>query len=301
MPERTSFIMRPLAYVTVAGLVAAAALAFGVAAGTNLSAEPVAAQAAAQRGTFPTAADIENYRNTVEKVFMTDRGGTIGGMAACVMCHTWQTAPQRFSLETPATDAGWTVEQSRKNFEVVTKLVNTANPEASRLLLKPLALKAGGLPHTGGDYWASRDAAEYQTLLAWIRTLPADRYVEQPGRALDFTFFRSCVQPVFANPREGHIRCMNCHGSGGLTGFAPSPQNGKAWSDEEAKRAFQVISRLILPGNPEQSRFMLKPLHPDGGGSYTHNGPRRWQSRNDPEWQMLAGWVRGERTGNTCS
>ena len=46
---------------------------------------------------------------------------------------------------------------------------------------------------------------------------------------------------------------------------------------------------------------MLKPLHPDGGGSYTHNGPRRWQSRNDPEWQMLAGWVRGERKGTTCS
>jgi hypothetical protein len=26
---------------------------------------------------------------------------------------------------------------------------------------------------------------------------------------------------------------------------------------------------LIIAGNPEQSRFMLKPLHPDGGGSYT--------------------------------
>ena len=74
---------------------------------------------------------------------MTDRGGTIGGMAACVMCHTWQTKPMRFSLETPATDAGWTVEQSRRNFDVVTKLVNTANPEASRLLLKPSS-QAGG-------------------------------------------------------------------------------------------------------------------------------------------------------------
>ena len=58
---------------------------------------------------------------------------------------------------------------------------------------------------------------------------------------------------------------------------------------------------MIIPGNPEQSRFLLKPLHPDGGGTYTHNGPRRWQSRNDPEWQMLAGWVRGERKGETCS
>jgi hypothetical protein len=50
-----------------------------------------------------------------------------------------------------------------------------------------------------------------------------------------------------------------------------------------------------------RSRFLLKPLHPDGGGSYAHNGVRRWQSRDDPEWQMLAAWVRGERKGSSCS
>ena len=124
---------------------------------------------------------------------------------------------------------------------------------------------------------------------------PAGRPLRAGARAArGFHFFRACVQKVFATPREGHIACSNCH-AGGLVGFAPPPQNGKAWSDEEAKRAFQSISRLIIPGNPEQSRFLLKPLHPDGGGTYTHNGPRRWQSRSDPEWQMLAGWVRGER------
>jgi hypothetical protein len=56
-----------------------------------------------------------------------------------------------------------------------------------------------------------------------------------------------------------------------------------------------------MPGNPIESRFLLKPLHPDGGGSYAHNGVRRWQSRDDPEWQMLASWVRGEKKGNSCS
>jgi hypothetical protein len=285
--------------VTIAALLVIAVAGAAVA---RVSAAPRPAQAPAsgQSAGFPTAGDIESYRNTVERVFMTDRGGTVPGMAACVMCHTWQTKPMRFSLETPATDAGWTVEQSRRNFDVVTKLVDTSKPETSRLLLKPLASQAGGVAHTGGTFWESRDHAEYQTLLKWIRSLPANRYVQTPGPTLDFTFFRSCVQPVFANPREGHIRCSNCH-AGGLLGFAPPPQNGKTWSDEEAKRAFQSISRLIIPGNPEQSRFMLKPLHPDGGGSYAHNGVRRWQSRDDPEWRMLAAWVRGERTGATCS
>jgi hypothetical protein len=296
--------------MTMAGkpkVLAAVGLALGLSALSTLSTlssvsawQRGAPSTSAQGAGSPGAADIDTYRSTVERVFMTERGGTMAGMAACVMCHTWQTKPQRFSLETPATDAGWTVAQSRLNFDIVTKLVNTANPETSRLLLKPLATQAGGVSHTGGTYWRSKDDPEYQALLKWIRSLPADRYVPAPGPTLDFTFFRSCVQPVFATQREGQIRCSSCHAAG-QQGFAPVPQNGKEWSDEEARRAFQSISRLLLPGNPEQSRFMLKPLHPDGGGSYTHNGVRRWQSRDDPEWRMLAGWVRGERTGSSCS
>jgi cytochrome c5 len=247
----------------------------------------------------PSAADVERYRNAVERVFLTDRGGTIPGMAACVMCHTWQTGV-RFTLETPASDAGWSFEQSRKNFDVVTKLVNTASPATSRLLLKPLDPAAGGMGHTGGSFWKSRTDPEYLAVLSWISSLPADRYAAKADPPLDFDFFRACVQPVFANPREGHIKCSNCHNAG-IIGFAPPPENGKAWNDQEARRAFSTISRLVIPGNPDQSRFLLKPLHPDGGGSYTHNGPRRWQSRTDPEYQMLAGWVRGERKGNACS
>jgi hypothetical protein len=248
---------------------------------------------------FPSSADIESYRGKVERVLMTDRGGTVPGFAACVMCHTWQTSV-RFTLETPATDAGWTVDQSRKNFDVVTKLVNTASPATSRLLLKPLAPSAGGMGHTGGTYWTSRTDPEYLALLNWIQSLPADRYVAKADPAIDYEFFRACVQQVFATPREGHIRCSNCH-SDGLIGFAPVAQSGNAWNDKEAKLAFSTITRLIIPGNPEQSRFLLKPLHPDGGGSYTHNGPRRWQSRDDPEYRMLASWVRGERKGANCS
>ena len=254
----------------------------------------------AQTPAAPRPADVESYRTTIEPLFMRGRGGTEPGFASCVMCHTWQTK-LRFQLETPATPAGWTAEQTRLNFAMITKLVNTAAPERSRLLAKPLAPEAGGLGHTGGTFWKSRDDAEYQTVLKWIRSLPADRYVPAPEPALDVTFFRSCVQKVFQTPREGHIRCSNCHGAGEM-GFAPVPAAGRSeWNDEEAKRAFTVITRLVVPGNPVQSRFLLKPLHPDGGGSYAHNGVRRWQTRDDPEWQMLASWVRGEKKGNSCS
>jgi hypothetical protein len=258
-----------------------------------------ASTSARQAQPFPTAADVETYRRAIEPLFVTSRGGTAPGFAACVMCHTWQTS-LRFALETPTTNAGWTTNQSRTNLVMLTKLINTKDPESSRLLRKPLAPDAGGLGHTGGTFWRSKEDPQYQMVLKWIRSFPADRFVPAPEPALDFAFFRSCVQPVFQNPREGHIRCSNCHNAG-LIGFAPQPADGKAWNDEEAKRAFAVITRLVVPGDPEHSRFLLKPLHPDGGGSYAHNGVRRWATRKDPEWQMLAGWVRGERTGNRCS
>jgi hypothetical protein len=259
----------------------------------------MASLAGSSRQAQDASTDLEAYRSVVEPVFLRDRGGTMPGFAACVMCHTWQTKV-RFSLQTPATDEGWTAEQSHRNFDVVTQLVNTADPESSRLLRKPLSPAVGGLGHTGGTYWSSRKDPEYVAILQWIRSLPDNKYVPAPESAVDFEFFRSCVQPIFATPLEGQIRCSNCHASG-LIGFAPVPQDDGKWSDQDAKRAFQTVSRLIIPGNPEQSRFLLKPLHPDGGGSYTHNGPRRWQSRDDREWRMLAEWIRGARKGPNCS
>jgi hypothetical protein len=194
----------------------------------------------------------------------------------------------------------WTPAQSTLNYEVVTQLINASNPATSRLLTKPLAQGAGGAGHTGGTYWESTNDAEYQTVLEWIRMLPREQFTPPPEPALDFEFYRTCVQDIYRNPREGQLSCEQCH-AGGFTGFAPRAANGTAWTEAEARRGFEVIQRLILPGNPVQSRFLLKPLHPDGGGSYAHNGVRRWQSRNDPEWLMLAAWVRGERRGSDCS
>ena len=243
------------------------------------------------------------YRENVEPIFARPRGYPERDEdAACVMCHTWQTN-LRFALQdmTETADGwAWTAGQSAINYQVVTQLVNASDPESSRLLRKPLLASAGGMGHTGGTYWDTTSDPEYQVVLDWIRMLPAELFTPPPEPVLDFEFYSTCVQRMYRNPRYGQLSCEQCH-AGGFTGFAPRAANGTAWTEEEARRGFDAIQRLILPGNPIESRWLLKPLHPDAGGSYTHNGVRRWQSRDDPEWQMMAAWVRGERTGSDCS
>jgi hypothetical protein len=283
------------------GLAACASL--GVLAAMSPTTSPEVASA------DPVATDTQErpgfayYRQNVEPVFARPRGyPDRTEQAACVMCHVWQTSV-RFDLQdmTETQDGWvWTEAQSGLNYDMLRPLVNASDPSSSKLLKKPLATSAGGEGHTGGTFWQSTDDPEYQAVLEWIEMLPDAQFTPAATAALDFEFYQTCVQRVFATPRPGHLPCSECHG-GGQAGFAPEAANGTAWTEAEARRGFQAISRLIVPGNPEQSRWLLKPLHPDGGGSYAHNGVRRWQSRSDPEWQMLAAWVRGERRGSNCS
>ena len=150
---------------------------------------------------------FDYYRQNIEPLFLRPRGypGSTDGSAACVSCHVWQTNV-RFSLEEPTQtpDGGaWTQEQSRRNYDVVTQLVNASDPESSRFLLKPLAQVAGGLPHTGGNHWDSTQDPEYQVLLDWIRTLPAAEFTPADEQvAVDFQFYRGLCPPECAQCRE---------------------------------------------------------------------------------------------------
>ncbi len=254
-------------------------------------------------GAVEFAPNFDYYRQNIEPMFARPRGyPNGGGSPACVMCHSWQTGLRLALEDMTETPDGWTwtAGQSQANYDVVTKLVNASDPASSKLLTKPLAPQAGGEGHSGGSFWESTSDPEYQVVLQWIEMLPADRFTPLAEPELDFEFFRTCVQEMIRSPKYGQLTCSVCH-AGGSIGFAPRPANGTSWTEQEARRGFEVVKRLIVPGNPIQSRWLLKPLHLDGGGSYTHNGPRRWQSRDDPEWQMLAAWVRGERSGSDCS
>ena len=107
--------------------------------------------------------DFQTYRTKVEPLLVEKRPGH----ARCVVCHSTGTA---FRLQPlPKGQAGYTQDQSQKNFEMVKKFVRPGNPLDSRLLLMPLAHEAGGTEfHPGGKHWNSQTDPEWKTLADWV-------------------------------------------------------------------------------------------------------------------------------------
>jgi hypothetical protein len=63
----------------------------------------------------------------------------------------------------------YTEEETRKNFEAVSRFVLPGVPLKSRLLVMPLAHEAGGTEfHPGGKHWESQADPEWKTLADWV-------------------------------------------------------------------------------------------------------------------------------------
>jgi YVTN family beta-propeller protein len=120
--------------------------------------------------------------------------------------------------------------------------------------------------------------------------------VQQPAvtrASLDFEFFKTRVQPILTAKREGHARCVSCHSSGTPMRLAPIAPGSATWTEEDARKNFDIIRLRVNPGNPAKSKLLTHPLAEEAGGDPNHDGGRHWTSQNDPEWQTLAAWVRG--------
>lgn len=244
--------------------------------------------------------DYEFFRDRVQPIFLKDRGGFGPAQSACVACHSHSNTPLKLQplQENGEGEPYWTEQQSRLNFVVVSGLVSSGKPTESRLLLEPLTAGAGGSSfHVGGKFWSSQNDPEWQTLAEWVMTADASA----PSAAADvtfvpsFEFFRTCVQRVFLDREEQNDRmeCAACHGDGSRA-FARSIPDGRSyWNEEESRQNFDIAMRYIEPGFPLRSRLLTHPLDYRAGGDGYHSGGRRWLSQDDPEWQMLAEWVKG--------
>jgi hypothetical protein len=114
---------------------------------------------------------------------------------------------------------------------------------------------------------------------------------------LDFRFFAERVQPIFIKQRSGSGRCYDCHSlasNKALFHLEPLGADGR-WTEEQSKRNFENALKLVTPGEPLKSRLLTHPLAEEAGGDAFHSGGKFWSTRDDPEWQTLAEWVRGAK------
>jgi len=112
--------------------------------------------------------------------------------------------------------------------------------------------------------------------------------------ALDYDFYKSRVEPIFLKKRPGHGRCYVCHAeSNNAFRLQKLSPGSKSWSEEQSQRNFERVLALVVPGDPEKSKLLLEPLAPEAGGLAFHSGGRQFSSKDDPDWKVLAQWVRG--------
>jgi hypothetical protein len=109
--------------------------------------------------------DYEYFKTKVQPIFLAKRAGH----ARCISCHVAPTGAV-FQLQRPSPgETTWNDEESRKNFEAVTKLIALPGNLKSPLLIHPLAEDAGGdFFHNGGKHFNSQNDPEWKILKAWI-------------------------------------------------------------------------------------------------------------------------------------
>jgi hypothetical protein len=108
--------------------------------------------------------DYEFFKARVQPIFLQKREGH----TRCYVCHAESNNAFRLERLSPGASA-WTDEQSRKNFEMASLLVNPGDPAHSRLLQQPLAPEGGGnVFHSGGRQFASQDDPNWKTLADWV-------------------------------------------------------------------------------------------------------------------------------------
>jgi hypothetical protein len=136
--------------------------------------------------------------------------------------------------------------------------------------------------------------------MVWRGLALAIMVLGAPGNAgaqeLDYAVFKATVQPIFITKRPGYTRCVVCHGGANnafrLQRLAPG---ATGFNEEQSRKNFETVSRLVVPGRPDDSRLLIYPLVPQEGGAAYHSGGRQWPTKKDPNWQAIARWINGQK------
>jgi hypothetical protein len=87
-----------------------------------------------------------------------------------VMCHAGANNMLHLQELSPGATS-WNEDQTRKNFDTVSKIVQAADdPLQSKILIHPLAPEAGGdVYHSGGRQFADKNDPYWKTIAEWAQ------------------------------------------------------------------------------------------------------------------------------------
>src|SRR5262245_13829276 len=133
------------------------------------------------------------------------------------------------------------------------------------------------------------------TLLIALALLVPAIWAYSADVALDYDTYKSQVEPIFLKQRPTHGRCYVCHTeSNNAFRLQKLSPGSSTWSEEQSLRNFQSVAALVVAGDLDKSKLLLHPLAPEAGGQAFHSGGRQFSSKDDPDWKILAQWVRGQ-------
>ncbi len=118
---------------------------------------------------------------------------------------------------------------------------------------------------------------------------------EASAQGLDYQLYKTTVEPIFLQKRPGHARCVVCHaGAHHAFRLEPLDKGATTWTEEQSRKNFETVSRLVKPGDPLGSLLLIQPLAHSAGGAEFHSGGRQFASQDDPNWQTIAAWVKAK-------
>ena len=178
----------------------------------------------------------------------------------------------------------------RANYEMILGLIEPGNAAGSLWPLKPLGPAQGGVTHRGGvqvddnsvAYGAMVDFINGATLASAEFRVPRT----QPGQP-DFRLYLARVEPVV------QAVCSECHtgtGRGRYKGILV-PTREKPLTLEQQYGNFTVAAANVAPADPAKSRFLMKPLAVEDGGS--RSGCAGHVKKADPAYQSIVDFVNG--------
>lgn len=207
-------------------------------------------------------ADPDSYRSFVEDVqpILQER-------CAGSSCHGARIADLYLTCGSDERERRWNYEVSLRHL--------SESPASSELLRRPLAMRAGGVYHEGGDVLVDTEDADYRTILRWAEDIAARR-PELLRMQLDddgMRFFADRVQPLLV--RKG---CMflACHSPAMFHDLRLRGGSRGEFSEIATRKNYEM-SKLMLAleaSDAGQSRLVAKNLCPAelGGGGVKHRG-----------------------------